>query len=229
MILQDELDLKLKWRRVDCVCFDVDSTVCQNEAIDDLAEFVGVADDVKRITNAAMGGNMSFKEALRLRLNIIRPSSKSIDQFNKHQRAQLTSGIQELICLLHQRGVPVYLVSGGFRLLINPIATQLDIPVSNVYANTVFFNECGEYAGFDETELTCESGGKGRVIQLLKETHGYNKLIMVGDGATDLESCPPADGFIGFGGNVVREKGKEDSIWYVMSFKELTEELLAQN
>lgn len=42
-------ELKSKWRTVDCVCFDVDSTVCKNEAIDDLAYFAGVGDEVERL------------------------------------------------------------------------------------------------------------------------------------------------------------------------------------
>lgn len=41
--------IKEIWRNVDCVCFDVDSTVCVNEAIDDLAKFLGVGEEVERL------------------------------------------------------------------------------------------------------------------------------------------------------------------------------------
>ena len=44
---------------------------------------------------------------------------------------------------------------------------------------------------------------------------------MVGDGATDLEARPPADGFIGYGGIVVREKVKAGADWFVTDFSEL--------
>jgi phosphoserine phosphatase len=44
---------------------------------------------------------------------------------------------------------------------------------------------------------------------------------MVGDGATDLEARPPADGFIGYGGIVVREKVKAGADWFVTDFAEL--------
>lgn len=50
----------------------------------------------------------------------------------------------------------------------------------------------GEYAGFDESQPTCESGGKGKVISMLKEKYGFKTVVMIGDGATDLEACPPA-------------------------------------
>ena len=219
-----------KFRQADCVCFDVDSTVCTNEAIDDLAYFCGVGAQVEKMTLQAMGGNMSFREALRRRLNIIKPSLQTIDEFNRqhqhHNDHMLTPRVEELIQVLKSRGVPVYLISGGFRLVINPVADRLGIEKqSHVFANTLKFNSNGEYVGFDENEFTSESGGKGRVIEHLKNTFGYRNVIMIGDGATDLESCPPADGFVGFGGNVVREKVKQSSDWFVSNFGEMIDQL----
>ena len=55
----------------------------------------------------------------------------------------------------------------------------------------------GDYAGFDESEPTSKSGGKAQVIEQLKKKHGYNKVVMIGDGMTDAEACPPADAFTG--------------------------------
>lgn len=48
---------------------------------------------------------------------------------------------------------------------------------------------------------------------------------MVGDGATDAEACPPADLFIGFGGNQVREVVRKKADWFVYNFKEIIDEL----
>lgn len=91
----------------------------------------------------------------------------------------------------------MYLISGGFRVIINPIAESLGINVAtNVFANTILFNENGDYDGFDEEELTSESGGKARVIELLKEAYGYDNVVMIGDGATDMEACPPAVSYL---------------------------------
>lgn len=225
MITKHE-NVKRIWRNTDCVCFDVDSTVCRNEAIDDLAEFNGVGAQVQQMTLEAMGGSMTFREALQKRLSIIKPSRNDVEKFNiSHQKSQLTPGIEDLIQLLHARNIPVYLVSGGFRAIINPVADHLNIDRKKVYANRLIFDDSGNYASFDESELTSESGGKGKVIELLKNSFGYQNVIMVGDGMTDLESCPPADGFIGFGGNVVREKVKKNSDWFVNSFEELIAEL----
>lgn len=46
---------------------------------------------------------------------------------------------------LHKRRIPVYLISGGFRVLIQPIAQELNIPIQNVYANRLKFYFNGEY------------------------------------------------------------------------------------
>jgi len=55
----------------------------------------------------------------------------------------------------------------------------------------------GNYIDFDLNQPTSQSGGKGMAINTLKSRHGYRNLVMVGDGATDLEASPPADAFIG--------------------------------
>ena len=212
------------WLTADCVCFDVDSTVCVEEAIDELAKFQQVGALVEAITRNAMGGNMSFRTALQARLNLIQPTSSRLEQFLINHPSQLTDGIAELIDLLHERKIPVYLITGGFHSIVDPVAKKLNIPSKNVFANRLLFNEdTGAYMGFDEDEMTSDSGGKGRVIEYLKEKYGYQRLIMIGDGATDMEA--DADGFIGFGGNVVREKVRDGAAWFVTSFYQLIDEL----
>jgi len=213
------------FRSADAVCFDVDSTVVKEEGIDELASFCGVGQQVKAWTLKAMGGDITFRTALTERLKIINPSHQQIHEFCRYSPLQLTKGISEVVRLLHQRGTKVYLVSGGFHCFIDPVAEKLRIPKSHVFANKLKFGDEGEYLGFDHTKPTSEAGGKGRIIQYLKEKHGFRKVVMIGDGATDMEACPPADGFIGFGGNVTREKVKEMSPWFVTDFKVLSDEI----
>jgi len=217
--------VKALWREVDAVCFDVDSTVIQEEAIDEVAKFCNKGLEVKQLTDNAMSGKMDFREALSARLQIIKPSLQQIRDFIKNHPFNFSPGIKELIGLLQKKNVPVYLISGGFRGLIGPIAIELSIPLQHIYANKLKFFLNGEYAGFDEKEYTSKNGGKAEVITMLKEKYGYTKLFMIGDGITDLEACPPADAFIGFGGNVVREEVKSKSQWYVESFQELIDAL----
>ncbi|RZB66646.1 phosphoserine phosphatase [Asbolus verrucosus] len=212
-------------RKADGVCFDVDSTVIQEEGIDELAKFCNKGTEVANLTAKAMTGSMTFQESLKLRLNIIQPTLNQIRDFVKTSPPTLTPGIKKLTNLLHSRNVPVYLISGGFRCIITPIATQLNIPHENVFGNRLKFYYTGEYAGFDENEPTSKSGGKAVVINLLKDRHNYENVVLIGDGATDLEAAPPADAFIGYGGNVIRPTVQAKAKWFVTDFNEIIEAL----
>ena len=62
-----------------------------------------------------MGGQVLFQDALAARLELIKPSRADVEACLKKHPLQLTKGVQEVVELLHARGTPVYLVSGGFR------------------------------------------------------------------------------------------------------------------
>ncbi|XP_014672069.1 PREDICTED: phosphoserine phosphatase-like isoform X1 [Priapulus caudatus] len=210
----------------DAICFDVDSTVCIDEVIDAFATYLGCGKEIAQLTADAMKGDVTFRSALKQRLDLMNPKHAQYQSFIEKQSVSFTPRIRELMKLLHKRGAAVYLVSGGFRAFLLPLAKLLDVPAENVYANRLLFDDQGNYTGFDVHEPTSESGGKSRVVDQLRSTHGYNTIVMVGDGATDLETFPNhADAFIGFGGNQVRDKVKKESKWFVTDFKELIDEL----
>ncbi|KAK9497027.1 hypothetical protein O3M35_012819 [Rhynocoris fuscipes] len=218
-------NVKTVWKNADAVCFDVDSTVIKEEAIDALAEFCGKGSEIEALTKKAMSGAMSFRESLRIRLGIINPTVSQVQEFIATRPPTLSDRVRELISCLHSRGVAVYLISGGFRSIISPVALKLNIPLENVYANKMKFFFNGVYAGFDENEPTSDNGGKAIVISMLKRKYCYGNVVMIGDGATDLEACPPADAFIGYGGNVTREEVKSKAQWFVTDFQELIDAL----
>ena len=151
--------------------------------------------------------------------------------------------------MLREKDIAVFLVSGGFRLMIEPVAEKIGIPLYNIYANTIFFDRDGKYNGFDDAELTARDGGKAKAIEVyvvdqssmlrnlpmsltrcsllyfvaasIKRIHGYKKIAMVGDGVTDLQARPPADLFVGFGGIVTRDVVKEGADLFVLDFNHL--------
>ncbi|XP_055529289.1 phosphoserine phosphatase isoform X2 [Wyeomyia smithii] len=209
-------------RKAQIVCFDVDSTIITEEGIDELAQFCGKGAEVAALTKEAMGGSMTFQEALKRRLDIIKPSQKQIREFLKSYPSTISAGVRELIDQLRQNSAEIYLVSGGFDCLIEPIADALEIPLCNLFANKLYFNFNGSYAGFDTTQVTSKSGGKGEAIKLIKNRFKSNTVVaMIGDGMTDLEACPPADYFIGYGGNAVREEVQKRATYYVTNFGDL--------
>ncbi|RWW79054.1 hypothetical protein BHE74_00012680 [Ensete ventricosum] len=104
---------------------------------------------------------------------------------------RISPGIAGLIKKLMANNIDVYLISGGFRQMIN-----LGIPLENIFANQLLFGSSGEFIGFDAKEPTSRSGGKATAVQQIRkkffllmhlQVHNYKALVMIGDGATDLE------------------------------------------
>ncbi len=87
-----------------------------------------------------MGGSIPFEVALKARLDICKPSKFDIEKTLRERPFELNSGIKELVKDLQRRNCDVYLVSGGFQQMIDPVAVELGIPSSNIYANVLQFN-----------------------------------------------------------------------------------------
>lgn len=211
------------WQDADAVCFDVDSTVCVDEGIDELAEFCGAGKAVAEWTARAMGGSVPFEEALAARLSLFKPSLSQVQDFLEKRPPRISPGIDVLVKKLKARNTNVYLISGGFRQMINPVASILEIPPENIFANQLLFGSSGEFLGFDANEPTSRSGGKATAVQQIRKVHGYKRLVMIGDGATDLEARKPggADLFICYAGVQLREAVASKSDWLVFNFKDL--------
>ncbi|QDZ22348.1 glycerol-3-phosphate dehydrogenase [Chloropicon primus] len=224
------------WRRAQAVCFDVDCTVCKDDSLDALAGFLGKSEEVEAWTTKAMDGSTSLLKSLEERMRILDPSPSDVRAYleTAPARERLCEGVEELVGALHERGVAVYLISGGFREMAIPVARALGVESKNVYANRMLFTSDDEtglptkFAGFDRSEPTCRQGGKPQVIRELRKIHPYETVVMVGDGITDLEAASEADGadcFIGFAGVVLRPEVQKGADLVVFDFGTLTREL----
>jgi len=213
--------------QADAAFFDVDSTVVKTEGIDLLGKCFGVMEEIAELTHKAMNGNVRFQDAMAQRLELMAEHGMDKDSLEecvlREGRPRWSHGVREVVKLLHDRGTDVYLVSGGFKNMLYPIAEKLEIPRENVYANEILFDKAGKYSGFDRKNPTSASGGKPKVLKMMKRKHGYKTMVMFGDGATDMDArtAGAADAFIGYGGVVDREKIREGADWFVYSFREV--------
>ncbi|KAG5445828.1 Phosphoserine phosphatase, variant 2 [Clonorchis sinensis] len=208
------------WSSIGCVCFDVDSTVCVDEGIDELARFLGCESEVQAVTSKAMNGELDFTQSLIRRLEIMRPSRSDIQRFLSFKQPSLTSGTKDVVQRLQDNGLHVCLVSGGFYPLVEPVAKLLNVPLENVYCNQLLFRDDGAYLGFDDTAPTCRSDGKATVVDGLIRRF-QTGVIIVGDGMTDAKACPPATFFIGFGGNADRPPVRAATPYFCTTMQEL--------
>ena len=231
---------KKTWLECDCVCLEVDWTVCPNEPLIELADFMGVGDQVRQVVVTPPSTNQEettsnasrriFHDAIVKRLDIMRPSVDNITLFNALNPPRLTTGIAQLVALLHARNKSVYLFSHGLHSLIEPIAVKLGIePTEHVFANKLRFrNDTLAYAGLDNSMAMSSWGGKARVIQQLKSRGGRQRcerVVVVGADSTDIKALPVADALIGFGGHVVRPRLRDAAGWFVRDFQLLIDEL----
>jgi len=110
-------------------------------------------------------------------------------------------------------------VSGGFTQAIRPLADFLGI--ARVEAVVLKFKPDGSYAGFDETCPTCRTKGKNEVARRLRAEFQATTVVMVGDGASDLEVKGDADIMIGFGRYAQRPKVLAGADKFITSLDQL--------
>jgi phosphoserine phosphatase len=202
----------------------VDSTVSTEEGIDVLAEACGKGREVAEWTARAMNGQVLFQDAIRARLELIQPTRQDIERLWDEHDFPLTEGMPELFARLRALRKEVVLVSGGLVPMIRPLAERLHVdPTSHLYAIDLHFDEQGRFVDFTREAPTAATGGKQRVVELLRQQHG--SVVMIGDGATDMEARPSAQAVIGFGGNVVRPTVLAQADWFVHSTQELLDVL----
>ena len=193
---------------------DCDSTLSSIEGIDELARFSNpeVFSKVVNLTNAAMDGIVPLCDVFGKRMEIIKPSREIAEKVSQCYIENIVPGVTELIERAKKNGWMPVILSGGFAPLIAPLARQLGI--RHVEAVPLYFNESGDYAGYGEHYPTTRNLGKNEIIREWREALLPERIIMIGDGVSDLETKPDVDVMVGFGGVVTREKVKAGAdIW----------------
>jgi phosphoserine phosphatase len=199
------------------ICFDCDSTLSSVEGIDELARLRGpeVFASVVALTEDAMNGKIRIEDIFGLRLEAIRPTKEDAAAVGSSYLATVEPTAKATIAALVAKGWTPIIISGGFRQAIRPLADFLG--VSRVEAVDLYFSPDGTYAGYDAAYPSTRSGGKPEIIARLREEFRPEKVVMIGDGVSDLETLRSVDLFIGFGGFATRERVKRESPAFVTS------------
>lgn len=194
------------------ICFDCDSTLSKIEGIDELAGRVGLGEEMARLTDAAMNGEVPLEAVYGRRLSAIRPDRASIDWLADLYIEQIVDGVKEVFETLSSTGKELHIISGGLRQAILPLASYLGLPETQVHAVDIFFNADGSYRDYDQNSPLARSGGKAEICRRLLNLQG--SLVMVGDGKTDMEAKQAGAVVIGFGGVVDRAVVREQADFY---------------
>jgi len=127
LVASQEIDiavLPVSARKKKLLVCDMDSTIVQSETLDDIAESVGIGEQVKAITAKAMLGELDFRQALDERVSLLAGMAENVlDEIAK--TVQFNSGAEKLVDLALEQGIRSVLVSGGFEPIVKVVAKRL--------------------------------------------------------------------------------------------------------
>ena len=166
------------------IVMDVDSTLIQGEVIEMIAAHAGCEDEVARVTEAAMRGDLDFEASLRSRVALLAgvPAS-ALDEV--YDAIQLTPGARTMVRTLKRLGYRFAIVSGGFSQITDRLAADLGIDFSRA-------NELEVVDGLLTGRIVGEvvdRAGKAKALREFAAATGVTEkaVIAIGDGANDLD------------------------------------------
>ena len=166
------------------IVMDVDSTLIQGEVIEMIAAHAGCEDEVARITESAMRGELDFEESLRARVALLEgvPAS-ALDEV--YDSIQLTPGARTMVRTLRRLGYRFAIVSGGFSQITDRLAADLGIDFAR--ANELEVVD-GRLTGRIIGDVV-DRAGKAQALREFAAATGVseNAVIAIGDGANDLD------------------------------------------
>ncbi|CAO3616405.1 unnamed protein product [Cunninghamella blakesleeana] len=214
------------------VVFDMDSTLIQQEVIDEIARYAGVVDKVAAITEAAMNGEIDFKESLRRRVALLNGTSVSVIEDVK-KILTFTEGAKFLCRALKKLGFKLAVISGGFMPLAKYVKSELGLDYA--FANQLKVSSDGLTLTGETTGPIVDGIRKAELLEVIAQSEGVslNQVIAVGDGANDLWMLNKAGLGIAFNAKPrVQEQARarinQKSLIYVLSLLGYSEQDMEQ-
>lgn len=168
---------------------DMESTIIEQEMLDELADFVGLREKIAGITERAMRGELDFEAALKERVSLLKGlDAKVLDEV--YGRVTLMPGAQTLVATIRKREGYCALVSGGFTVFTQRVAERLGFDEHQ--ANTLEIAN-GKLAGTVRPPILGRAAKRAALERLVNDPDiSPLSSIAVGDGANDLDMLAAA-------------------------------------
>jgi phosphoserine phosphatase len=207
------------------VCFDMDSTLIQTEVIDELAKRAGVGEQVSRITEAAMRGELNFAESFKQRMALLKGLDEKV-LIEIAENLPLTEGAERLFRALKKYGFKTAILSGGFTYFGKYLQNKLGIDY--MFANQLEISD-GKLTGNYIGEII-DGPKKAELLRNIafKEDIYLEQTVAVGDGSNDLPMINVAGLGIAFHAKPIVTKNAQhsistiglDAILFLMGFRD---------
>jgi phosphoserine phosphatase len=164
------------------IVLDMDSTLIRIEVIDELARAAGVGDQVARITERAMQGEMDYDESLRQRVGLLAGLDVGVlDRISAD--LPLTEGAETMVRVLKRLGYKIAVISGGFSRAAEALKRRLELDYA--YSNNLEV-QGGKLTG-RVVGLIVNAQRKAELLETIAQAEGVllDQVIAVGDGAND--------------------------------------------
>jgi len=171
-------------RRKKLLVADMESTIIEQECLDELADHIGLRDRISEITARAMRGEIAFEEALKERVGLLKGLDADVLE-KLYDRITLVPGARELVATMRANGAYCALVSGGFTFFTERIAARLGFHTHQ--ANTLDIVD-GRLTGTVSPPILGREAKLAALERLRRELNLQpEETLAVGDGANDLD------------------------------------------
>ena len=187
---------ELKGRRKRILIADMDSTIIENESLDDLADIAGLKSQVEVITEKAMRGEMDFKIALKERVRLLRGQPETILHRFLSERIKIADGAFCVIKTMKTQGAMTALVSGGFSQITEHVAKKVGFDIN--LGNQLLISDKKITGEISTPILNAQSKKKTLYSISNNQNAQIHETIAVGDGANDIPMLQSAGTGIAF-------------------------------
>lgn len=178
-------------RRKRLLLADMDSTMIEQECIDELADALGLKPQVAEITERAMRGELDFEAALDTRVALLKGLELKVIEAIRRERITLAPGGRALVQTMKAFGAYTSLVSGGFTLFADYFAERIGF--DEAVANVLLFDDSDRLTGTVDKPIVDKHTKRDRLMALSAEKGlAIAQTMAVGDGANDLDMLQAA-------------------------------------